>query len=505
MWLMNKYNLLRLYLLNICGIHISGGLILAKNFVKSSMNFKLIYFIINLYTFFLKNNNIMSALRRLKKEYAHLMNNSTDDFKASPINDSDYFHWIASINGPKSSPYEGGIFHLNIHYSTNYPFYSPAINFETRIFHPNINENGHIFIENFKFHWSPAYTIYFVLTTLQNFLSEPDFQNSYIAEKREMSKEEYVSKAHEWTLKYADGNNKNNTLYCLNGEKRIQNEIQNIIFDNEKYKINKAEYKLKYEASIFCKKQKYDLIFDFPENYPYKPPKLNFKSDNEFLKNNLDICNSILEHKWNYRIFIKDIFSLIFKIFSNTTIESFLDYKNDDIYLDLKKSLENEKEKNKNLERNIESLTLKNNEQQINLKSKINELENLVNELITNSINNNDNSNNSLNLIGLKEPDLSHNKNNIDLLKSKILNEQKDKLEISIIIKSDDQNIEYSTICKKIDIFEDILKELYEKYPEYFEITNHFLLNGKEINIKKSLIDNNINHNDIIILKTMNI
>lgn len=262
---------------------------------------------------------------------------------------------------------------------------------------------------------------------------------------------------------------------------------------------------MKYEASIFCKKQKYDLIFDFPENYPYKPPKLNFKSDNEFLKNNLDICNSILEHKWNYRIFIKDIFSLIFKIFSNTTIESFFDYKNDDIYLDLKKSLENEKEKNKNLERNIESLTLKNNEQQINLKSKINELENLVNELITNSINNNDNSNNSLNLIGLKEPDLSHNKNNIDLLKSKILNEQKDKLEISIIIKSDDQNIEYSTICKKIDIFEDILKELYEKYPEYFEITNHFLLNGKEINIKKSLIDNNINHNDIIILKTMNI
>ena len=57
------------------------------------------------------------------------------------------------------SPYTGGVFFLNIHFPTDYPFKPPKVNFTTRIYHPNINSNGGICLDILREQWSPALTI----------------------------------------------------------------------------------------------------------------------------------------------------------------------------------------------------------------------------------------------------------------------------------------------------------------------------------------------------------
>ena len=72
---------------------------------------------------------------------------------------------------------------------------------------------------------------------------------------------------------------------------------------------------------------------------------------------------------------------------------------------------------------------------------------------------------------------------------------------MSVIFKSFDEDINYSVICKNNDKFEKIESLLYDRYPEYKNSNNNFLLNGKKIERNKNLDDNNIKNSDIITLE----
>ena len=61
--------------------------------------------------------------------------------------------------GPSQSPYNGGIFFLNIIFPPEYPFKPPRVFFTTKIYHPNINDKGGICLDILKENWSPALTI----------------------------------------------------------------------------------------------------------------------------------------------------------------------------------------------------------------------------------------------------------------------------------------------------------------------------------------------------------
>ena len=74
---------------------------------------------------------------------------------------------------------------------------------------------------------------------------------------------------------------------------------------------------------------------------------------------------------------------------------------------------------------------------------------------------------------------------------------------ISIILKTEDENIIQSIICKNKNKFKEIEDIFYLKYPEYTYFENIFFNDkGNKIKRNKNLDENGINDNDIIIIKT---
>merc|ERR1712226_390230 len=143
--------------------------------------------------------------RRLQKELKDMNVDPPSGVSAGPVGD-DFFHWQASIMGPDSSPFQGGLFNLNIMFPTDSPFKPPKVQFTTRIYHPNINSNGGICLDILKDQWSPALTISKVLLSICSLLTDPNPDDPLVPEIARVYKtdrEKYTKLAREWTGKYA--------------------------------------------------------------------------------------------------------------------------------------------------------------------------------------------------------------------------------------------------------------------------------------------------------------
>ena len=98
------------------------------------------------------------AAQRISKELENLKKDPPANCSAGPVGD-DIFHWQATLMGPGESPFEGGVFFLDINFPTDYPYKPPRVTFSTKIYHPNINSSGGICLDILKDQWSPAFTI----------------------------------------------------------------------------------------------------------------------------------------------------------------------------------------------------------------------------------------------------------------------------------------------------------------------------------------------------------
>ena len=141
----------------------------------------------------------------LQKELDELIKNPPTNCSAGTV-DNDLFHWRASIIGPEDTPYDGGIFDLDIYFPVNYPFKAPKCNFITKIYHPNINSQGGICLDILKDNWSPALTVNKLLLSISSLLTDPNPDDPLeveIAKLYKSNREEYNRRAKEFTLFYA--------------------------------------------------------------------------------------------------------------------------------------------------------------------------------------------------------------------------------------------------------------------------------------------------------------
>eukprot|EP01027_Heterolobosea_sp_BB2_P010564 GEZU01015493.1.p1 GENE.GEZU01015493.1~~GEZU01015493.1.p1 ORF type:complete len:271 (-),score=103.38 GEZU01015493.1:202-1014(-) len=146
-----------------------------------------------------------NSVKRITKELAEMNLDPPQGCSAGPKSDN-LFEWFATITGPSKSPYEGGIFYLDITFPPEYPFKPPKVQFRTRIYHCNVSSSGGICLDILKDNWSPALTVAKVLLSIIQLLSEPNPADPLmpnIAKQFLEDRAKHDRFAKEWTKRYA--------------------------------------------------------------------------------------------------------------------------------------------------------------------------------------------------------------------------------------------------------------------------------------------------------------
>ena len=110
---------------------------------------------------------------RIIKETQRLLAEPVPGVMATPYEDNMRYFSVA-IAGPSDSPFEGGLFRLELFLPAEYPMGPPKVRFLTKIYHPNIDRLGRICLDILKDKWSPALQIRTVLLSIQALLSAPN-------------------------------------------------------------------------------------------------------------------------------------------------------------------------------------------------------------------------------------------------------------------------------------------------------------------------------------------
>lgn len=148
---------------------------------------------------------LSTAVKRIQRELAEITLEPPPNCSAGPKGDNLY-EWNSTILGPPKSVYEGGVFFLDIHFPTDYPFKPPKVTFRTRIYHCNVNSQGVICLDILKDNWSPALTISKVLLSVCSLLTDcnpGDPLVGSIATQYVNDREEHDRIAKEWTRRFA--------------------------------------------------------------------------------------------------------------------------------------------------------------------------------------------------------------------------------------------------------------------------------------------------------------
>jgi len=129
------------------------------------------------------------------------------DYKVEMINDG-MNEFNVEFNGPRDSPYQGGVWKIRVELPDAYPYKSPSIGFVNKIFHPNVDEmSGSVCLDVINQTWSPMFDLVNVfevfLPQLLLYPNPTDPLNGEAAALMMRDRQVYEQKVKEYCARYA--------------------------------------------------------------------------------------------------------------------------------------------------------------------------------------------------------------------------------------------------------------------------------------------------------------
>jgi len=143
-----------------------------------------------------------------KRRDMDLMKLMMSDFEVSMGNVTSLRDFYVKFLGPKNSPYEGGVWKVQVTLPANYPYSSPSIVFCNPIYHPNVDQGrGSVCLDVINQTWSPMYDLVNVfsifLPQLLLYPNTADPMNGEAAALLNQDKSSFDKRVQEYVKKYA--------------------------------------------------------------------------------------------------------------------------------------------------------------------------------------------------------------------------------------------------------------------------------------------------------------
>jgi len=127
------------------------------------------------------------AVRALAMEYKSVIDEPVEGFRVRLLNDDNLFDWEVAIFGPPDTLYQGGYFKAHMRFPQDYPYSPPTLRFQSKVWHPNVYENGDLCISILHppvddpqsgelpcERWNPTQNVRTILLSVVSLLNEPN-------------------------------------------------------------------------------------------------------------------------------------------------------------------------------------------------------------------------------------------------------------------------------------------------------------------------------------------
>jgi len=128
-----------------------------------------------------------AAAVKIGRELKALKDDPVEGVLCDIVDDSNLFEWRIWVEGSKGSPYEDGIFQMQMEFPKDYPMSPPKLKMLSEFWHPNIYKNGEVCIsilhppvddpmsgERPEERWMPTQTVSTIMLSVLSMLNDPN-------------------------------------------------------------------------------------------------------------------------------------------------------------------------------------------------------------------------------------------------------------------------------------------------------------------------------------------